>query len=81
MTKQKIKLGLLALMLTCAATITQAQGGPGDPGDPGGDPDPNGSTRIPFDGGLSLVAAAGIAYVAKKGIEKRKQKKENEKGY
>lgn len=81
MTKQKMKIGLLALLLTCAGTVTQAQGGPGGPGDPGGDPDPGGSTRIPFDGGLSLVAAAGIAYVAKKGIEKRKQKKENEKGY
>ncbi|WP_394345159.1 PID-CTERM protein-sorting domain-containing protein [Flavisolibacter ginsenosidimutans] len=28
---------------------------------------------MPFDGGLSLVVAAGIAYAAKKGRDKRNQ--------
>jgi hypothetical protein len=29
---------------------------------------------MPFDGGLSLVAIAGIAYAAKKGYDRRKKK-------
>lgn len=37
------------------------------PGDPGGDPD------VPIDGGLSLLLAAGVGYVAKKGYDKRKK--------
>lgn len=36
--------------------------------DPGGDPD------VPIDGGLSLLIAAGVGYVAKKGYDKRKPK-------
>ena len=68
MTKQKkIKLALLAFVLMGATTAVQAQ-----PGDPGEDPDP---TQIPFDGGLSLVVAAGVAYAAKKGFDKRKKHK------
>lgn len=75
MTKQKIKLLIVAFLLTCTVSIVKAQPG-GDPDDP----DPNQPrTDIPFDGGLSLVAAAGIAYAAKKGYEKRKAKKEVEK--
>jgi hypothetical protein len=35
--------------------------------DPGGDPD------VPIDGGLSLLLAAGVGYVAKKGYDKRKR--------
>jgi hypothetical protein len=70
MTKQKIKLALLAFVLMGAATVVQAQGGPGDPGL---DPDPPPPTEIPFDGGLSLVLAAGVAYAAKKGFDKRKK--------
>ncbi|HUC82742.1 MAG TPA: hypothetical protein VMR70_17670 [Flavisolibacter sp.] len=68
MTKQKMKLALVTLMLMSATVVVQAQG----PGDPDGDPDP---TEIPFDGGLSLVVAAGVAYAAKKGIDKRKKAK------
>ena len=41
-------------------------------GDPGGDPDP----AVPFDGGLSALIAAGIAYAAKKGYDKRKKTKD-----
>jgi hypothetical protein len=37
--------------------------------DPGGDPD------VPIDGGLSLLLAAGVGYVAKKGYEARKKHK------
>ncbi|RYY77700.1 MAG: hypothetical protein EOO69_13620 [Moraxellaceae bacterium] len=64
-----MKLMLLALGLSISATTIQAQGGPG--------PNPN-PPRIPFDGGLSLVVAAGIAYAAKKGIAKRKRVNTNE---
>jgi len=71
MSKLKMKLMLLAVALSVTATTIQAQG----PGGPGGGPDPN---RIPIDGGLSLVVAAGIAYAAKKGIEKRKKVNTNE---
>ena len=59
----------LALALTVAPSLLMAQGSPGDPGQ---DPDP----QIPFDGGLSLIAAAGIAYAAKKGYDKKKVNKE-----
>ncbi|MBW7893207.1 MAG: hypothetical protein H3C48_19770 [Chitinophagaceae bacterium] len=34
---------------------------------------PEGSDEIPFDGGLSLLVAAGVAYGAKKAYDKRKQ--------
>jgi len=71
MTKMKSKSRfalLLALALVLATPLVHAQGGPGDPGD---DPDP--TRAVPFDGGLSLVVAAGIAYAAKKGRDKRKQ--------
>lgn len=67
---------LLILGLAVSFTSAQAQGGP--PRLPGGgdvvDVNPNNPTNIPFDGGLSLVAAAGIAYVVKKGHDKRKAK-------
>jgi hypothetical protein len=39
--------------------------------DPGGDPD------VPIDGGLSLLLAAGVGYVAKKGYDSRKNKLKN----
>ena len=38
--------------------------------DPGGDPD----AAVPIDGGLSILLAAGVGYVAKKGYDKRKKK-------
>jgi hypothetical protein len=41
--------------------------------DPGGDPD------VPIDGGLSLLLAAGVGYVAKKGHDARKRKMEEQK--
>lgn len=67
--KTSIRTLAVTILLTGASTFAQAQ--PGDPGpNPGGTP-----TDVPFDGGLSLIAAAGIAYAAKKGYEKRKVKK------
>lgn len=64
----KIKTRILTCMITGALTILPtvlilAQG------DPGGDPDP----AVPFDGGLTLLIAAGIGYAAKKGYDKRKK--------
>ena len=64
--KSKLRSAALAVVLLCATSV-YAQGGPGDPGD---DPDP--TRAVPFDGGLSLVVAAGLAYAAKKGRDKRK---------
>ena len=71
MTKTKSKLVslLLAFVLTCTVSLVQAQ-----PDDPGLDPDP----QIPFDGGVSLLIAAGVAYAAKKGYDKRKKLNQNE---
>ena len=40
-------------------------------GDPGGDPD-----AVPVDGGLSLLAAAGVAYSVKKIRDYRKKRNE-----
>lgn len=42
------------------------------PGDPGPDPD----IKVPFDGGLSLLLAAGVSYGLKKAYDKRKQQQE-----
>lgn len=57
------------IMLICLSLpiLLLAQGDPGDDPDPGVD--------IPFDGGLSLLIAAGIGYAAKKGYDKRKKEK------
>lgn len=54
---------LLMAMLYCMPLISSAQP------DPGGDPDAD----VPVDGGLSILLAAGISYVAKKGYDKRKK--------
>ncbi len=40
--------------------------------DPGGDPD----ATVPIDGGLSILAAAGVAYSVKKIKDYRKKKSE-----
>lgn len=42
-------------------------------GDPGGDPD-----VVPVDGGLSILAAAGVAYGVKKLRDYRKKKNQQE---
>jgi hypothetical protein len=61
MTKN-VKLILLACLVYFTPFIVNAQAP-----DPGGDPD------VPIDGGLSLLVAAGVGYVAKKGYDKRKR--------
>lgn len=48
-------------IFSCLPFFSYAQPGPGD------DPD------VPIDGGLSLLIAAGVSYVAKKGYDKRKK--------
>lgn len=50
------------LMLICLPLFSQAQ-----LEDPGGDPD----VPVPFDGGISLLVAAGIGYGAKKAYNKK----------
>lgn len=55
------------LMITLSVTASAQPGG-----DPGGDPDAD----VPIDGGISILAAAGVAYGAKKLHEARKQKNE-----
>jgi hypothetical protein len=76
----KLKTRLLFLLTTLffmllPTVLLLAQGGPGDPGDPGPDPDP----AVPIDGGLTLLIAAGIGYAAKKGYDRRKKMKAEEK--
>jgi hypothetical protein len=71
MTKMKIKLVCLFVALAATLTFTTVQAQFDDP-DP---PPPN--TNIPFDGGLSLIIAAGVAYAAKKGYDKKNNQKQN----
>ena len=54
---------LLVAAMYCMPLISHAQP------DPGGDPD----AGVPIDGGLSLLVAAGVGYVVKKGYDKRKK--------
>lgn len=63
---------LSIIMIVCCflPSIVHAQG----PGGPGGDPD----ATVPIDGGLSFLAAAGVAYGVKKIKEKRKRKEEEQ---
>lgn len=60
----------IALALFCVPFLAGAQ-----PGGPGPDPDPGPGTSVPFDGGLSLLIAAGIGYASKKAYDKRKAAK------
>lgn len=79
-----MKRGFLFLLLTVTAALLStgpllAQRRFGAPPQVPGAPIDNSNstsvpTDVPFDGGLSLVAAAGIAYAAKKGYNKRKQR-------
>lgn len=67
----------LALLITIIAvpTFLTAQTPPppgsGDPDDPNNVPD----VPIPFDGGVSLLVAAGVAYGLKKVHERKKAEK------
>ncbi len=56
---------ILLLTLTFGSFLLYAQ-----PPGPGDDPD----TPVPFDGGLSLIIAAGVGYGAKKAYDAKKKK-------
>jgi hypothetical protein len=64
---------LLALLALSLTTVVSAQVDPGPPpvGGGGGLPeDPD--AEVPFDGGLTILLAAGAGFGAKKAIERRK---------
>lgn len=66
--KKNILTTVTLLMLMIAPLLLQSQSLP-DPGGgyTGGDPD---ATPVPFDGGLTLLIAGGLAYGLKKSREK-----------
>ena len=68
--KQHIKvlltLSIVVILFCCLPSLVFAQG------DPGLDPD----ATVPVDGGLSILAAAGVAYSVKKIKEFRKKNQE-----
>ena len=64
-TKWLIIPAVLLIIFCFAPSLLFAQG------DPGGDPD-----VVPVDGGLSILAAAGVAYGVKKIRDYRKKKSE-----
>ena len=61
-----ITLIVLMVIFWLVPSIVHAQG------DPGGDPD-----TVPVDGGLTILAAAGVAYSVKKLKDYRKKKNNN----
>ena len=63
------KVTLLFMLVALPTVMVLAQDGPPDPGDGGG-----GDPGVPIDGGISLLAAAGIAYGAKVVHARRKAK-------
>ncbi len=62
-------------LIAMVPTVMFAQGGPGF----GGGVDDGGGVCVPLDGGLSLLAAAGVGYGIKKYHDFRKQPRETEK--
>lgn len=64
------KIIMLGLLLAVHAIVFAQGGGPV--------PDPEPITAAPVDGGVSLLAAAGIAYGAKKLWDKRKEQNREE---
>jgi len=65
----KMKTRILMFLMTSALTLLPVVLLFAQPPDPGDDPDP----AVPFDGGLTLLVAAGIGYAAKKGYDRRKK--------
>lgn len=61
----KIKVFLSLLFIVCLALCPSLMFAQGDPG-----PDPD--VKVPFDGGLSLLIAAGVGYGLKKAYDKKK---------
>ena len=68
-TKWILMLSVLMLVFCFLPSLVHAQP------DPGGDPD----ATVPIDGGLSFLAAAGVAYSVKKIKAYRKKKEESNK--
>jgi hypothetical protein len=68
--KRALSLVAVACLLSITAVNAQELEGPGGPGDGG---DLGGETGVPFDGGVSLLVAAGIVYGAKKAYDAKKK--------
>jgi len=62
-----LSISVLIIIFICFPVLVHAQGGPG------GDPD-----TLPVDGGISILAAAGVAYSVKKIKDLRKNNKEDQ---
>ncbi len=80
MKKTVIKIGILAVVLTATTIKANAQANPGGPGTVGSGTQSNGTPApahpaggAPIDGGVSLLAAAGVAYACKKFAKKKQQ--------
>lgn len=59
---------LVIVAFICLPSFLHAQRGPGG--------DPDAPTSIPFDGGLTLILAAGAGYAIKKARDERKRRKD-----
>lgn len=58
----------ICIVMTIMFSPSSAWAEPG-----GGGPDPDPGTQVPFDGGISLLIAAGVGYAVKKRYDKRKE--------
>jgi hypothetical protein len=69
----RLKHYITALLLVVAITFTPAlvHAQLADPGD-----DPDEPTEVPFDGGISILVAAGVAYGLKKKYDAKKELEE-----
>jgi hypothetical protein len=59
------KIAILSFSMVLITVNSFSQDTPPDNGDP--------EDGVPIDGGLSLLVAAGVGYVAKKGYDKKKK--------
>ncbi|WP_018343070.1 hypothetical protein [Cytophaga aurantiaca] len=70
LSKNGLKLSLVALFLHLSFAVFSQ---PCPPGNPAGDPACDGSDpSLPFDGGASLLIAAGVGLIGKKALQNRK---------
>lgn len=67
---------IIAIMISCAPIITFAQDESEVDMDQPADI-PEAPQDVPVDGGLSILLAAGVGYVAKKGFERKKQQQQS----
>lgn len=68
---KKLRLLLVMGMITVPVILMAQTDPPPGPGEGGG----GGVTDAPFDGGVSLLVAAGVAYGLKKVYDKKKEEK------